>query len=1514
MSTPKWAIAPSLIAVSTAIAVLTRLGFDRIVSPASGFLTPFLFPVVVAALYGGTRWGLLATAINTAIVVFFFTPQELGFRDFDDRVRVGTFVILGGLVSALTGRLRHYRRLAEVVADALTQRNESLAQEVAERRETAERLAESERRYRMLLEGVPQLVWTCRPDGWCDYLSRQWVEYTGVPEADQLGYGWSNAVHPDDRAMLLERWQQSVRTGEPLDVEFRIRSRSGDYRWFKTRAVRFQEPDGESKWFGTNTDIHDQKQAEAELKESERTYRAIGESIDYGVWVCDPDGKNTYASPSFLKLVGITQEQCSEFGWGDTLHPDDAEATILAWKECVRVRGIWDREHRFRGVDGQYHPVLARGVPVEDDHGKLLRWAGINLDISRQKHAESALRELNAELERLVAERTAEFQASEERLRLAVQAAGVGVWEWEVLTNRVHWNDQMFRMYQVAPTPDGFVTYETWSRVVLEEDLAYQESLLADTIQRRGSGMRAFRIRWPDGQCRFIEAAEQVRSNADGRAEWVVGINLDVTARKQAEETVRESEALLASFFEAPGSLRGVIELVDGDIVHLRDNAESAAFFGRSQGEMRNRRASEMGVPDDAIQFWIKQYRESQRTNQPVQFEFAVPGGGRWLQVSVSPLDSHPRQRFSYVAWDVTERKKAEELRWESEQRFRSAFDHAPIGMALVAPDGRWLRVNRLLCQIFGYSADELLATDFQALSHPDDLIKDLDLANQVLAGTLASYQLEKRYFHKDGHVIHTLLAVSLVRDSADRPAYYVSHIKDISQQKEAERALSAQDALLRQFIKHSPAAIAMFDREVRYVQTSDRWLTDYHLGDRNVIGLSHYDVFPDTSEHWKIIHQRVLEGAVEGCEEDPFLRADGSTEWLQWECRPWHAASGEIGGLIMFTQVITERKRAAEVLRASEERFRVLFEQSSDAHLIFGESEGILDCNPAAVSMLRCQDKSTLLRLHPAELSPEFQPDGRRSLEKCIEMDATARRNGYHRFDWDHRRMDGEVFPCEVTLTPITLDGKSVILVVWHELTERKRAEQALRDSEEQFRAAMEGSLDSVFFLTADRAPTGIIQDFRFSELNRRGCNLLSRSREQVIGQRLCELLPVNRTAGFFNKFVRVVETGEPLEEEFTVSPSDGLNATWIRHQVIRVRDGVAITSQDITARKQAEAALRLSEERFRRLVDGVADHAIFMLDTAGHVISWNPGAEQIKGYTAEEVLGQHFSIFYPPEVIAAGHPQHELKMAEAKGRYCEEGERVRKDGSRCWEAVTISTLRDDTGRHVGFVKFTHDITQRKQSEEQVRASLREKDVLLKEIHHRVKNNLQIISALLHLQSANLPDPAVREMFNDSRGRVKSMALIHERLYRSGDLTGIDFSEYIRQLAADLYRAYRVSQTNVKLELNVTIPPLPIDTAIPCGLLLNEMLSNCLKHAFKGRDAGRITVDFRKCTDGNLSLSVGDDGVGFMPGYDWSSSTSFGLQLIHTLAEQLNGHAQLITGIGSTATVTFPAPREALR
>ena len=203
--------------------------------------------------------------------------------------------------------------------------------------------------------------------------------------------------------------------------------------------------------------------------------------------------------------------------------------------------------------------------------------------------------------------------------------------------------------------------------------------------------------------------------------------------------------------------------------------------------------------------------------------------------------------------------------------------------------------------------------------------------------------------------------------------------------------------------------------------------------------------------------------------------------------------------------------------------------------------------------------------------------------------------------------------------------------------------------------------------------------------------------------------------------------------------------------------------------------------------------------------------------------------------------------------------------------------------------------------------ALLAEKDVLLKEIHHRVKNNLQTISSLLNLQSANIKDPDALRLFMETRYRVRSMSLIHEKLYQSHDLSRIDFADYLRTLTSGLAGSFAGPSSAVRISVDVEEIMLGVDSAVPCGLIVNELVTNCFKYAFTGGRAGEIKIRMARTAEARLQLSVADDGVGFPKGLDFRETESLGMQLITTLTEQLDGSIQLTNGTGTKFEITFP-------
>jgi PAS domain S-box-containing protein len=238
--------------------------------------------------------------------------------------------------------------------------------------------------------------------------------------------------------------------------------------------------------------------------------------------------------------------------------------------------------------------------------------------------------------------------------------------------------------------------------------------------------------------------------------------------------------------------------------------------------------------------------------------------------------------------------------------------------------------------------------------------------------------------------------------------------------------------------------------------------------------------------------------------------------------------------------------------------------------------------------------------------------------------------------------------------------------------------------------------------------------------------------------------------------------------------------------------------------------------------------------------------------------------------------------------------------------DLYTFPLIDKRTGQMKGVIEYVRDITERKKAEDRLQESLQEKEVLLREIHHRVKNNMQVISSLLNLQSRQIKDPFVLEMFKESQRRIRSMALIHERLYQSSDFSRIEFSQYLRNLATHLFHSYQVDASRVYLKIEAEEVHLNINTAIPCGLIVNELVSNALKHGFPEERSGELGIDLRRAEGDAYVLRVKDDGVGFPEELDFRKTETLGLQIVNTLVSQIDASIDLVRDKGTEFTIHF--------
>jgi PAS domain S-box-containing protein len=342
---------------------------------------------------------------------------------------------------------------------------------------------------------------------------------------------------------------------------------------------------------------------------------------------------------------------------------------------------------------------------------------------------------------------------------------------------------------------------------------------------------------------------------------------------------------------------------------------------------------------------------------------------------------------------------------------------------------------------------------------------------------------------------------------------------------------------------------------------------------------------------------------------------------------------------------------------------------------------------------------------------------------------------------------------------------------------------------------------------------------------------------------------------------------------------------------------------------RKRAEEALRESEEKYRTLFDN-AGEAIFVVQD-GKLVFSNPMSTRMVGYPSEELRNRPFTEFIHPDdrnMVVERHLKR-LRGEELPAVYS--FRILNRDGNTLW--MDLRAVLINWEGQAATLNFVSDITERKQAEEAVQASLREKETLLREIHHRVKNNMQVISSLFNLQAGYIKDEEALRILKEGQTRIRSMALVHEKLYQSGDLSKIDLAGYIQSLSAHLFHVYLVDPNQVRLETEFGDVTLDINSAVPCGLILNELISNALKHAFPAGRKGVLTIRLRRRKDGAVELRIADNGVGFPKGLDFRRTESLGLQIVNLLVGQLEGTIKLAGKNGTVFTVAFREMKQEL-
>jgi PAS domain S-box-containing protein len=598
------------------------------------------------------------------------------------------------------------------------------------------------------------------------------------------------------------------------------------------------------------------------------------------------------------------------------------------------------------------------------------------------------------------------------------------------------------------------------------------------------------------------------------------------------------------------------------------------------------------------------------------------------------------------------------------------------------------------------------------------------------------------------------------------------------------------------------------------------------------------------------------------------------------------------------LTREICERKQAQQALRKSEEMFARAFHSSPDSVTLSKVRTGeLIEVNDGFERMFG-YTRAEVIGKTAVELELYANPEDRGRLLQQLQREGRVQD-----LEAEGLRKSGEHFSGLMSVETTELEGEPSMVTTVRDITERRRAEAALRESEERLRLAISGANQGLYdmnlhtgsaVVTAEYSrmigyEPGEVQftaDWWRQQVHPDDLHVAYRTLEECLrGERVEYRMEYRlRTKGGDWKWI--LSLGKVVDHDPQGRPARLLG-----------------THTDITERKRAEQAVQM----FQNSIDQASD-AVFWMNRDGGFTYVNDEACRSLGYTREELLRLHLwdiDPVFPKEVWLSQWDSYQINRRGGSKQL--ETAHHRKNGSVF--PVEVVSRHLWLGGQELHMAFARDITERKRTEETLQASLAEKIALLQEVHHRVKNNLQIVSSLLSLQAARVQNPLALSVLQDTRNRVRSMALIHETLYRSENLARVDFPAYVENLCAHLCYAFGVDATRIQLVRHVAGIGLELDEAVPCGLIINELVSNALKHAFPEGRTGQITLELRAAADGQRTLQVADNGVGLPAGIDFRHTKTLGLKLVFNLVDQLNGTLEVERAGGTTFRLTFRNP-----
>jgi PAS domain S-box-containing protein len=951
--------------------------------------------------------------------------------------------------------------------------------------------------------------------------------------------------------------------------------------------------------------------------------------------------------------------------------------------------------------------------------------------------------------------------------------------------------------------------------------------------------------------------------------------------RQEGEFRLTFENAKDAIFWADPGT--GLI---------MKCNKAAEILLGKKRNEIIRHHQSEL-YPPGRGDYWTQMVHNhvDVKDRGGIEAEVITASGDVkpvHITASVTVIDGTPI--IQGIFRDITERKKAEKALQESEKKYRTLIESLNEGIWVINEDGFTTFVNSRMVEILGFTGEEMVGKHLFSFMDEEGTKECNYYLERRRQGIEESHDFE--FLRKDGTRIYTRLLTSPIFDENNSYKGAIAALIDISERKRVEQDKEKIFRKLGERVKE----LSCLYRVNELLRREDAPVEEVL---KEIV-----DLIPSALQHPEICSCCiVLEGKKYRTENfkktEWMLKADITANnrkagKIVVSCTDERPDSDEVPLLEDEQKLITsvaervgdfiERRKAEKELRASEEKYRELVENLND--IIYAvNAEGVVTYVSPAVEVVMGYSPSDVIKHHFNEFfHPEELPRLTESFKSIL--------SGYNEAN-EYRIVtrSGDIRWIRTSSRPIfTGDRVTGVHGLLTDITNRKEMEEQIRESELRYRTLFQN------------APIGIGLTTRNGHIltyNDHMCKITGYSKEEI--EKINVMTVYQNSEDRATLLKRLHKDKFIHDYEVQLKRRDG-TVFWASLNIAPLLlggDDIFLTMiRDITDHKKTEEQIRTLSSAVEQSIDGIA------IGNMESMLTYvNNAFAQMHGYTPQEMVGMNVAHLHNEEQMI--EYKRKMNLVKEEGSWMGEIGHIRKDGHPFPTYMAFTLLRDDKGNPAGVLEVIRDITDHKRAEEQIKASLKEKEILLREIHHRVKNNLQIISSLLNLQVEHIPDDQYREMFEDSQNRIRSMALIHETLFQSENLAHIDIDEYITNLVYELIQTYR-AEDRIAVTADVGDVSLDIDAAVSCGLIINELVSNALKHAFPDGREGKIKIVLRS-RNGVVELTVSDNGVGIPGDMDVRTTESLGLDLVMTLAEkQLNGEITLDTREGTTFCITF--------